>query len=106
MNSDPTATAKEPSLPAHLVRLTELDEAWRALSAGERLTQVRKMAPRLRERIIESGQVACVRTYPLAQLPYPTAFGLAGALRWSLPYLIMTNRCNLVQFETLDGERK
>jgi len=99
-------TAPMTNLPLHLVRLTELDEAWRAASAGERLAEVRKSAPRLRERIQESGHAACVRTFPLSALPYPTSFGFGGAARSPLPYLIMTNRTNLVQFETMDGEKK
>ena len=94
------------NLPPHLVQLHELDEAWRALSAGERLAEVRKSAPRLRERIQESGRATCVRTFPTSALPYPTSFGFSGAARSPLPYLIMTNRANLVQFETMEGEKK
>src|SRR6185503_8721254 len=94
------------TIPAHIQRLPELDEAWRAPSAGERLAEVRKAAPRLRDRLLESGQVTCVRTFDTSLLPYPTSFGLGGAARSPLPYLVMTNRANLVQFETADGQKK
>lgn len=97
------ATARTPS---HIRPLTELDAAWRAPSAGERLAAVREAGRRLRERILASGRVTCVRTFDLTQLPYPTRFGLDGAARSPVPYLVMTNRMNLVQFETEDGEHK
>jgi hypothetical protein len=107
MNQEPSFFhAQEPRAPSHLVRLTELDEAWRAPSAGERLAEVRTRAPRLRERILESGQVSAVRTFDLSEFPYPTAFGLAGAALSPVPYLVMINRANLVQFETAEGEKK
>ena len=103
-----TESPKPPAsaLPDYLRVLPELDEIWRAPSAGERLDLVRRLAPRLRERVLESGQVACVRTFDMSELPYPTSFGLAGAARSPVPYLIMTNRAQLVQFEASDGKRK
>jgi hypothetical protein len=106
MTPAPIGHAKQPAGPSLFTRLSELDEPWRAPSAGERLAEVRRAAPRLRERILASGQVTCVRTFDLSQLPYPTSFALAGGASSPLPYVVMTNRANLVQFETLDGEKK
>jgi hypothetical protein len=106
MTPAPIENAKQPGSPPRLSQLTELSDAWRAPSAGERLVEVRRAAPRLRERILESGQVSSVRTFDLSRLPYPTSFGFAGAAISPLPYLVMTNRANLVQFETEDGEKK
>ncbi len=94
------------SLPAHALRLHELDEAWRAPSAGERLERVRRAAPHLRERILGSGRAVAVRTFDLTELPYPTAFAFSGAALSPLPYVVMTNRMNLVQFTTADGAMK
>jgi glyoxylase-like metal-dependent hydrolase (beta-lactamase superfamily II) len=99
--SQPPAAA----LPEHALRLHELDEAWRAPSAGERLDRIRRAAPRLRERILASGRTVAVRTFDLALLPYPTAFAFAGAARSPVPYIFMTNRMNVVQFATDSGPR-
>jgi hypothetical protein len=93
-------------LPPHAKPITELDEAWRAPSAGERLSAVRRAAPALRDRILASGRVVAVRTFDLSPLPYPTRFGFDGAARSPIPYLVMTNRATLVQFETDGGELK
>jgi hypothetical protein len=91
------------TLPEHVLRLYELDEAWRAPSAGERLERIRRAAPRLRERVLESGRVVSVRTFDLARLPYPTAFAFAGAAASPVPYVVLTHRCNVVQFATEEG---
>ncbi len=102
------AMTVEPSLRTasvleHAVPLHELDEAWRAPSAGERLDRIGRAAPHLRARILESGRVVAARTFPIAELPYPTAFAFAGAASSPIPYIVMTNRMNLVQFATDDG---
>jgi hypothetical protein len=91
------------TLPEHVLRLYELDEAWRAPSAGERLERVRRAAPRLRERLLESGRAVAVRTFDLTRLPYPTAFAFAGAAASPVPYVVLTHRCNVVQFATEEG---
>jgi glyoxylase-like metal-dependent hydrolase (beta-lactamase superfamily II) len=92
------------ALPEHVTRLHELDDVWRAPSAGERLARARTLAPRFRERLLGSGRVAGVRTFDVAMLPYPTAFAFAGAALSPVPYVAMMNRVNVVQFE--DGERR
>ncbi|HJZ84103.1 MAG TPA: hypothetical protein VKN99_02990 [Polyangia bacterium] len=93
-------------MPSHIRPLPEMDSAWREVSAGERLQAVRLAAPSLRERILESGKVSGVRTFVIASFPYPTRFGLAGLASPPLPYLVLTNRVNVVQFETEAGELK
>lgn len=92
------------ALPEHVLRLHELDDVWRAPSAGERLTQARSLAPRFRERLFASGRVVAVRTFDNSALPYPTTFAFAGAALSPVPYVVMTNRVNVVQFE--DDDRK
>ena len=94
------------TLPEHALRLHELDEAWRAPSAGERLDRIRRAAPQLRERILASGRGVGVRTFDLTELPYPTAFAFSGAAASPIPYVVMTNRMNVVQFATADGAMK
>jgi hypothetical protein len=94
------------ALPAHLARLDTLDEAWRAGPAGLRLERVRAAAPRLKERIAGSGRATSVRTADLITLPYPTSFGLGDAARSLLPYLMITNRMQVVTFETDEGPKR
>ena len=93
-------------MPPHAKPLTDLDEAWRAPSAGERLSMMRRRAPGLRDRVLQSGRVIAVRTFDVGPLPYPTRFGFGGAATSPVPYLMMTNRATLVQFETDAGETK
>src|SRR5262249_23699474 len=58
--------------------------------------------PRLRERILASGVARRVRTQSLITFPYPTAYGLAGAALSPAPYVMMTNRMQVVDFDA-DG---
>jgi len=80
-----------------LVRLTELDEAWRVRGAGARLDAIRKAGRRWRDRILASGSARCVRTADVATFPYPARYGLqdVAALPW--PYVFLRNRTHLVQ---------
>jgi hypothetical protein len=105
LTPEPTGYHPATSLPEHIRALPELDLAWRAPSAGERLMAVRRAAPRLRERVLASGRVAAVRTFDVSPLPYPTRFAFAGAARSPIPYVLMTNRCNLVQLATSAGPK-
>ena len=100
------ASNRTAPLPEPALRLYDLDEAWAASCAGERLSRVRRAAPHLRERILESGRVVSVRTFDNSELPYPTAFAFGGAASSPVPYLVMTNRMNLVQFATPDSGMK
>lgn len=79
--------------------LHELDDAWQVGPAGKRLEAVRQGAAALKERIKGSGKTRSVRTYDLVTLPYPTRFGLGGVARVAAPYLMMTNRAQLVVFD-------
>src|SRR5689334_2297037 len=88
------------ALPADLVRLTELDEAWGVRGAGARLDAVRKAGRRLRDRILTGGAARCVRTADVATFPYPTRYGLGGAAALPWPYVFMRNRMHLVQVST------
>lgn len=78
--------------------LHELEAAWRVAPAGARLEAVRSAAPRLADRLRHSGKATSVRTCDLVTLPYPTRFGLGGAARVAPPYLMMTNRMQIVTF--------
>ncbi len=78
--------------------LHELDAAWKVAPAGARLQAVRDAAARLRARLRAGGTATSVRTADLVTLPYPTRFGFGGAARVAAPYLMMTNRMQLVSF--------
>lgn len=90
-------------LPEHITPLRELDALWRAASAGERLSLARSLAPRLRDRVVQSGRAVSVRTFDITALPYPTPFAFAGAALSPVPYIAMTNRMNVVQFDDGHG---
>jgi len=78
--------------------LHELDEAWKVAPAGARLLAVRGAAGTLRARLKAGGKATSVRTADLVTLPYPTRYGLGGAARVAAPYLMMTNRMQIVSF--------
>ncbi len=90
-------------LPAPLTRLDEMDKAWAEDSPGQRLEAVRRAGRALRQRLISSGRVAAVRTFPVAVFPYPSEYGLAGAARSPAPYVMMRNATQLVQVEDGGG---
>lgn len=78
--------------------LHEMDDAWAVDPAGPRLEAVRAAAARLRARLKAGPRAKSVRTFDLITLPYPTRFGLGGAARTAAPFLMMTNRMQLVTF--------
>jgi hypothetical protein len=86
--------------------LSELHEAWRTRSAGARLDAIRAAAPKLRERLSRDRAVRSIRTCDLVTLPYPTRYGLCDAHRSLMPYLMITNRMQLVSFESDEGIKR
>jgi hypothetical protein len=85
------------TIPAELVRISEMDAAWAVRGAGARLEEVRRAGRRVRDRILSGGAARCVRTADLATFPYPTRYGLQGVASSPAPYLFMRNRMHLVQ---------
>jgi glyoxylase-like metal-dependent hydrolase (beta-lactamase superfamily II) len=85
------------SVPAELVRASELDAAWATRGPGARLEAVRRAGRKLRDTILAGGPARCVRTADLATFPYPARYGLQGVARSPAPYLFMRNRMQLVQ---------
>lgn len=84
----------------------ELTEAWRNSVHGERLRAVRRAGISVREKIANEGTVHGLATCPLITLPYPSLFAFSGAALSPAPYIMMTNRMNVVQFIDPDGELK
>jgi len=81
-----------------------MDKAWTETSPGQRLEAVRRAGRVLRQRVLSTGRVVSVRTFPVAIFPYPSEYGLAGAARSPAPYVMMRNATQLVQVED-DGGR-
>jgi hypothetical protein len=84
----------------------EFDEANATWPRGDRLDAVRAAAGAFRRRFKEQGQVRAVRTVDLVSAGYPTRFALAGAARGLNPYINITNRLVVVQFEDFEGATK
>ncbi len=81
-----------------LVRLTELDQAWRVAGHGPRLRAVQSGALKLRERLASGPRVSAARSLPLSTLPYPTRYAFNGAANSLAPFVVLTHRALLVQF--------
>ncbi|MGZ3417921.1 MAG: hypothetical protein ACXVEE_08665 [Polyangiales bacterium] len=84
---------------SELQRLPWLDEAWRTTGQGRRLDAVRKGAHVLRRHLTEGARIVAVRSLPLSRLAYPTKFAFQNAAWSPAPFVIMTHRCLLVQFQ-------
>src|SRR4051794_22801099 len=82
----------------------ELTEAWRNSVHGEKLRAVRRAALSVREKMLNDGTVQALSTCPLITLPYPSLFAFSGAALSPAPYILMTNRMNVVQFVDPEGQ--
>lgn len=76
----------------------ELTSARQEPLDGPRLRKLRHAAEAVRERLLGEGTVEALATCALITLPYPTVFAFSGAARSPAPYIMMTNRMNVVQF--------
>ena len=82
---------------AHVTPLHELDDAWRVAPAGARLLAVRSAAVQAARAVASRAKRrTSVRTADLVTLPYPVRYGFGGAARAAAPYLMMTNRMQIV----------
>jgi hypothetical protein len=89
-----------------VIPLAELDQAWRVSPEGARVDVVREAALELAARLKALPCCVSVRTYDLITFPYPSAFGLGGAALTIFPFVMMTNRMQLVTFCAPDGSRR
>ncbi len=83
--------------------LPQLAEARAERVPGLRLQQLRRATLEAREAFVAGGPVAAVATCDLITFPYPTMFAFSGAALSPAPYVMMTNRMQVVQFLE-DGE--
>lgn len=82
-----------------------LREAWAVSGAAERLRQLRRAAVTTREQLLETGPVASCSTHQLVTFPYPTKYAFSGGALSPAPFVMMTNRMQIVQF-VHHGRRK
>lgn len=85
--------------------LPALAEARAEPSPARRLERLRRAALTTREHLESEGPVAAVASCPLVTFPYPTEYAFSGGALSPAPYVMMTNRMHVVQFEE-DGERR
>lgn len=86
--------------------LTDLDAAWKTGTAGTRLEAVRAAGKKLHDRLRAGKTARSVRTYDLVTVPYPARFGFNDAASLPLPYLMITNRMQLVTFDSPTGVKR
>ena len=75
-----------------------LNEARAEPVSGVRLQKLRRAAQEAREAFTAGGPVAAVATCDLVTFPYPSLFAFSGAALSPAPYVMMTNRMQVVQY--------
>jgi len=83
--------------------IDELDEGWRELRPGPRLCELRARGEAFAPRFKAQGPVRAVRTIDLLPFPYPVAFAFWQAAPTRAKYLLLRNRCQLIEFEDFSG---
>lgn len=82
-----------------LRRLSFLDDGHRQIGHGRKLDAIRKGAHALRRHLDGGPRVLAVRSLPLSRLVYPTKYAFQSAAWSPAPFVVMTHRCLLVQFQ-------
>jgi glyoxylase-like metal-dependent hydrolase (beta-lactamase superfamily II) len=82
-----------------------LREAWQEPGAAARLRKLRRAALATREALLADGPVLACSTYRLVTFPYPTTYAFSSGALSPAPFVMMTNRMQIVQFEH-EGRRK
>jgi hypothetical protein len=83
--------------------IAEFDGVFDVWPRGTRLERIREAATTYKERFKQQGTVRGVRSVDLATAPYITKYAFHGAAKSPNPYLSMTNRMVVVQYEDFDG---
>lgn len=98
--SDATAsrTPGEPMKNAPFRPLPFLAEARAETSPATRLQKLRRAAVEAREAFTKEGPVLAVATCDLVTFPYPSLYAFSGGALSPAPYVMMTNRMQVVQF--------
>ncbi|MBI4468703.1 MAG: hypothetical protein HY650_05195 [Acidobacteria bacterium] len=88
-----------PSTFVPMTSIQDLAPVRQKAHATDRLAEIRRLAPGFKERFAASGQVLAVQTFDLISLPYPSRYGLLNAVRAISPFMLITNRMLLIQFQ-------
>lgn len=88
---------------AGLRPIPELDEARAVWPRGRRLEALRDGAEAFKARFKAQGEVLGVRSVDLVTAPYPTGFAFHNAVPLPVPYIFITNRMVVVQYEDFHG---
>lgn len=75
-----------------------LNEARAEPVSGVRLQKLRRAAQEAREAFTAGGAVAAVATCDLVTFPFPSLFAFSGGALSPAPYVMMTNRMQVVQY--------
>jgi hypothetical protein len=86
--------------------LSELREAWREGHLADRVRKLRRAAATTREAFVDEGQVLALESCKIVTFPYPSLFAFQGGATSPAPYIMMTNRMLVVQFEDWGGQRR
>jgi hypothetical protein len=84
--------------------IAEFDGVFDVWPRGHRPGRIRSAAERYKQRFKSQGRVRGVRSIDIATAPYITQFAFHGAALTPNPYVSMTNRMVVVQFEDFAGE--
>lgn len=76
------------------------------LPPGAELAAITEAAPDLKRELVASGMPSGVTTCDLITLPYPVSFGLWRAARSPAPFLWITNRMIVVQWDDEQGRQR
>jgi len=83
--------------------IDELDEGWRERRPGPRLAELRARGEAFARVFKAQGPVKAVRTIDLLPFPYPVGFAFWQAAPTRAKYLLMRNRCQLIEFVDFSG---
>ena len=76
-----------------------LPQAWLESLPAERLRNLRKAAHTTRDLLLAGGPVQACVTQKLITFPYPTIYAFLGGALSPAPFVMMTNRMQVVQFQ-------
>ncbi|WP_137723776.1 hypothetical protein [Prescottella subtropica] len=98
-SSDATASTTVRPIP-------EFDGVHDVWPRGARLAAVREAAAKYRDRFLSQGQVTAIKSVDIATAPYPSRFAFQGYSISVNPFISITNRMLVIQFEGFDGTLK
>jgi hypothetical protein len=86
--------------------IPDLDAARSVWPRGRRLEAVREAGLAFKERFKAQGTILGARSVNLVTAPYPTTFAFHNAVKIPTPYVFITNRMVVVQYEDFAGARR